>query len=51
MMYKVIIVDDQYVARELFEYYIKSSDNYELENSLESIRLVITLSTFSLFPL
>ena len=40
MKYKVIIVDDQYIARELFEYYIKSSDNYELENSLESAILV-----------
>lgn len=40
MKYKVIIVDDQYIARELFEYYIKSSENYELENSLESAILV-----------
>ena len=38
MKYKVIIVDDQYIARELFEYYIKSSDNYELENSLEILQ-------------
>ena len=54
MKYKVIIVDDQYIARELFEYYIKSSDNYELENSLESailveaqLFLIFSLSSYS----
>ncbi len=33
---KVMIVDDQFIARELFEYYIKSSENYCLEVSLDS---------------
>ncbi|MGN1112689.1 MAG: response regulator transcription factor [Acutalibacteraceae bacterium] len=33
---KVMIVDDQFVSRRLFEMYLKSSDNYELVYSLES---------------
>lgn len=37
---KVLVVDDQYIARELFEYYIKSSDRYVLSGSLNSAYLV-----------
>lgn len=33
---KVMIVDDQFVSRQLFEMYLKSSANYELAYSLES---------------
>lgn len=33
---KVMIVDDQFVSRQLFEMYIKSSENYELVFSVES---------------
>ncbi|MGN1139162.1 MAG: LuxR C-terminal-related transcriptional regulator [Ruminococcus sp.] len=33
---KVMIVDDQFVSRQLFEMYIKSSENYDLVYSLES---------------
>lgn len=33
---KVMIVDDQFVSRQLFEMYLKSSANYELVYSLES---------------
>lgn len=33
---KVMIVDDQFVSRQLFEMYLNSSDNYELVYSLES---------------
>lgn len=40
MKTRVMIVDDQYVARQLFELYIRSSDRYELAGSLESAFLV-----------
>lgn len=33
---KVMIVDDQFVSRQLFEMYLESSENYELAYSLES---------------
>lgn len=33
---KVMIVDDQFVSRQLFEMYLNSSDKYELVYSLES---------------
>lgn len=33
---KVMIVDDRFVSRQLFEMYLKSSANYELVYSLES---------------
>lgn len=33
---KVMIVDDQFVSRQLFEMYLKASENYELVYSLES---------------
>ncbi len=33
---KVMIVDDQFVSRQLFEMYLKSSEKYELAYSLES---------------
>lgn len=33
---KVMIVDDQFVSRQLFEMYIKSSESYELVFSVES---------------
>lgn len=40
MKTKVMIVDDQYVARQLFELYIKTSDRYELAASVESASCV-----------
>lgn len=40
---KVMIVDDQFVSRQLFEMYIKSSENYELVYSLESAIFADTL--------
>ena len=33
---KVMIVDDQYISRQLFEMYVKTSDNYEVTYSVES---------------
>lgn len=33
---KVMIVDDQYIARQLFEMYLKSSERYELVMQIES---------------
>lgn len=33
---KVMIVDDQYISRQLFEMYLKSSDKYELVYAVES---------------
>lgn len=33
---KVMIVDDQYISRQLFEMYVKSSDRYEIIYSIES---------------
>ena len=36
MKYRVMIVDDQFVARQLFAFYIKSSENYEVAASLDS---------------
>lgn len=33
---KVMIVDDQYIARQLFEMYIKSSEKYEVIMQVES---------------
>ncbi len=33
---RVMIVDDQYVPRQLFEMYVKGSDDYELVRSVES---------------
>ena len=33
---KVMIVDDQYISRQLFEMYLKSSNRYELVYSIES---------------
>ena len=33
---KVMIVDDQFISRQLFEMYIKSSDRYEIIYSIES---------------
>ncbi len=40
---KVMIVDDQFVARSLFEMYIRSTDRYELVQSVESASLADTL--------
>ncbi len=40
---KVMIVDDQFVARSLFEMYIRSTDRYELAQSVESASLADTL--------
>lgn len=36
MKTKVMIVDDQFVSRQLFEMYLKSSDKYELVYAVES---------------
>lgn len=33
---RVMIVDDQYISRQLFEMYVKSSEKYELAYSIES---------------
>ena len=33
---KVMIVDDQFISRQLFEMYVKSSENYEVVYSVES---------------
>ena len=37
---KVMIVDDQYIARQLFEMYLKSSERYELVMQIESAAMV-----------
>ena len=37
---KVMIVDDQYIARQLFEMYIKSSEKYKLVLQVDSAALV-----------
>lgn len=39
---KVMIVDDQYIARQLFEMYVNSSDKYELVYSVESVAFADT---------
>lgn len=36
MKHKVMIVDDQYVSREMFELYLKNSDRYEVVFSIDS---------------
>ncbi len=36
MKHKVMIVDDQYVSRQMFELYIKNSDRYEVVFSIDS---------------
>ncbi|MDO5037579.1 MAG: response regulator transcription factor [Tissierellia bacterium] len=36
MTYRVMIVDDQYVSRKMFELYLESSDLYELVFSIDS---------------
>ena len=36
---RVMIVDDQYIAREMFELYIKSSERYEVVRCIESASL------------
>ena len=36
---KVMIVDDQYIARQLFEMYIKSSEKYKLVLQVDSAAL------------
>ena len=33
---RVMVVDDQFVARQLFELYLKSSERYELVHMVES---------------
>ena len=43
MKYKVMIVDDQFVARQLFELYVKSSDNYEVAVSVDTAAMVENL--------
>lgn len=36
MKYKVMIVDDQYVSRQMFAMYLKNSKNYEVVYTLDS---------------
>lgn len=36
MKYKVVLVEDQYVARQLFGLYLKDSEKYEIVQTLES---------------
>lgn len=36
MKHKVMIVDDQYVSRQMFELYLKNSDRYEVVFSIDS---------------
>lgn len=36
MKYKVVLVEDQYVARQLFGLYLKDSEKYEIVRTLES---------------
>ena len=36
MKYKVVLVEDQYVARQLFGLYLKNSEKYEIVRTLES---------------
>lgn len=36
MKYRVMIVDDQYIPRQMFKMYIESSENYELAYSISS---------------
>ena len=43
MKYKVMIADDQFVARQLFELYVKSSDNYEVAVSVDTAAMVENL--------
>ena len=42
---KVMIVDDQYIARQLFEMYIKSSEKYKLVLQVDSAALKIIAVT------
>ena len=41
---KVMIVDDQFISRQLFELYIKSSERYEIIYSIESAAFVLKQS-------
>ena len=36
MKKRVVVVEDQFVARELFELYLKNSERYEIVHSLDS---------------
>ena len=36
MTYKIMIVDDQFVSRELFKLYIDKSPNYQVVHSIDS---------------
>lgn len=42
MKYRVMIVDDQNISRQLFEGFVKSSENYELAFSLDTARVADT---------
>lgn len=44
MTYKIMIVDDQFVSRELFKLYIEQSPDYE--GSTASIRRCLLILTF-----
>ena len=42
MKHKVMIVDDQYVSRQMFELYLKNSDRYEVVFSIDSAMFAST---------
>ena len=43
MKYKVVLVEDQYVARQLFELYLKDSEKYEIVRTLESASGIVEI--------
>ena len=44
MSYKIMIVDDQSVSRQMFELYIDRSPNYEVIYSLDTAMFADTMS-------
>jgi len=44
MRYRVMIADDQFVARQLFEFYVKSSEKYEVVASVASAAMAERLT-------
>ena len=43
MKYKVVLVEDQYVARQLFGLYLKDSEKYEIVRTLESASGIVEI--------
>ena len=43
MKTRVVIVEDQYVARQLFELYLKSSEHYEIVRSVDSAARLVEI--------